>query len=60
MGEDDGRPFIVMELVQGWTLNKYLERPDANDIEIKIGLMLQICAGLHAAHTRLTARCLPP
>ena len=25
----NGRPFIVMELVQGWTLNKYLERPEA-------------------------------
>ena len=51
MGEDDGRPFIVMELVQGWTLNKYLERPEGADIEKKIDLMLQICAGLHAAHT---------
>ena len=51
MGEDDGRPFIVMELVQGWTLNKYLERPEAAHIEKKIDLMLQICAGLHAAHT---------
>src|SRR6185503_3502387 len=50
-GEDDGRPFIVMELVQGWTLNKYLERPEAAHIEKKIDLMLQICAGLHAAHT---------
>jgi tetratricopeptide (TPR) repeat protein len=51
MGEDDGRPFIVMELVQGWTLNKYLERPEAADIEKKIDLMLQMCAGLHVAHT---------
>jgi eukaryotic-like serine/threonine-protein kinase len=51
MGEDDGRPFIVMELVQGWTLNKYLERPEGSDIEKKIDLMLQMCAGLHAAHT---------
>ncbi len=51
MGEDDGRPFIVMELVQGWTLNKYLERPEGADIEKKIDLMLQMCAGLHAAHT---------
>jgi eukaryotic-like serine/threonine-protein kinase len=51
MGEEDGRPFIVMEIVQGWTLNKYLERPEAADIEKKIDLMLQICAGLHAAHT---------
>jgi serine/threonine-protein kinase len=51
MGEDDGRPFIVMEHVHGWTLNKYLERPEAADIEKKIDLMLQMCAGLHAAHT---------
>jgi hypothetical protein len=51
MGEDDGRPFIVMELLAGQTLNKYMERPEAADIETKIDLMLQICAGLHAAHT---------
>ena len=51
MGEDDGRPFIVMELLEGLTLNKYLDTPQAADIEAKIDLMLQICAGLHAAHT---------
>ena len=51
MGEDDGRPFIVMELLAGQTLNKYMERPEAADIETKIELMLQICAGLHAAHS---------
>ena len=52
MGEDNGRPFIVMELLEGETLNKYLERPDAADVESKIDLMLQICRGLHAAHSR--------
>jgi hypothetical protein len=51
MGEDEGRPFIVMELLEGWTLNKYLERPEAADVDSKINLMIQICAGLHAAHT---------
>jgi len=51
MGEDDGRPFIVMELLAGQTLNKYMERPEAADIETKIDVMLQICGGLHAAHT---------
>jgi tetratricopeptide (TPR) repeat protein/predicted Ser/Thr protein kinase len=52
MGEDSGRPFIVMELLEGETLNKYLERPEAADVESKMDLMLQICRGLHAAHSR--------
>ena len=52
LGEDDGRPFIVMELLEGQTLNKYLERPEAADVATKIDLMLQICSGLHAAHRR--------
>jgi eukaryotic-like serine/threonine-protein kinase len=52
MGEDNGRPFIVMELLEGETLNKYLERPEAGDVESKMDLMLQICKGLHAAHSR--------
>jgi serine/threonine-protein kinase len=52
MGEDDGRPFIVMELLEGETLNKYLDRPEAANIETKIDLMIQICEGLNAAHSR--------
>ena len=40
-----------MELLEGETLNKYLERPDATDVESKIDLMIQICQGLHAAHS---------
>ena len=52
MGEDNGRPFIVMELLEGETLNKYLERPEAADVESRLDLMLQICRGLHAAHSR--------
>ena len=52
MGEDNGRLFIVMELLEGETLNKYLERPEAADVESKIDLMIQICEGLAAAHSR--------
>ena len=51
MGQDNGRPFIVMEFLEGETLNKYLARPEAADLEVKIELMVQICQGLHAAHS---------
>ncbi len=50
MGQEDGRPFIVMEYLDGETLNKYLARPDAQQVEAKIDLMIQICEGLQAAH----------
>jgi serine/threonine-protein kinase len=52
MGEDDGRPFIVMELLEGETLQKFLERPESEEIETRIDLMIQICEGLQAAHSR--------
>ena len=52
MGQENGRPFIVMELLEGETLNKYLLRPEAAAIETKLELMIQICEGLRAAHAR--------
>lgn len=52
MGQENGRPYIVMEYLDGETLNKYLARPEAADIEVKIHLMVQIAQGLHAAHAR--------
>jgi tetratricopeptide (TPR) repeat protein/predicted Ser/Thr protein kinase len=52
MGEDNGRLFIVMELLEGETLNKYLERPEAADVGTKIDLMIQMCEGLAVAHSR--------
>ena len=51
MGVDNGRPFIVMEFLEGETLNKYLLRPEAAAIETKLELMIQICEGLRAAHS---------
>jgi eukaryotic-like serine/threonine-protein kinase len=50
MGQENGRPYIVMEYLDGETLNKYITRPEAADLEIKIDLMIQICGGLCAAH----------
>jgi predicted Ser/Thr protein kinase len=50
MGQDNGRPYIVMEYLEGDTLNKYLARAEAADLEVKIDLMIQVCQGLCAAH----------
>jgi tetratricopeptide (TPR) repeat protein len=50
LGEDRGRPFIVMELLRGWTLPNYINEPAAADLERKVELMIQLCDGMAAAH----------
>ena len=50
MGEDDGRPYIVMELLAGQTLAGFLKRPEPLLIEQKLDLMVQVCEGLQVAH----------
>lgn len=50
VGELDGRPFIVMELVPGRTLEERLSRDGklpANDV---LSIARQVCAGLEQAH----------
>jgi serine/threonine-protein kinase len=50
VGEVDGRPFIVMELVPGRTLEERLRRDGtlpANDV---LAIARQVCAGLEHAH----------
>jgi eukaryotic-like serine/threonine-protein kinase len=50
VGEDDGRPFIVMECVEGATLEDELkERGKLEPAEV-VDLALQICGGLEHAH----------
>ena len=49
-GEDQGRPFIAMQLLEGVPLAAYLERPEAGALERKLDLMIQVCEGLAAAH----------
>src|SRR4030095_16748421 len=49
-GEDQGRSFIVMQLLEGAPLAAYLSRPEAGTLERKLDLMIQICEGLAAAH----------
>jgi tetratricopeptide (TPR) repeat protein len=50
LGDDRGRPYIVMELLAGATLSDFVARPDAADLETKVGLMMQVCDGLSTAH----------
>src|SRR5262249_35190516 len=50
MGEQDGRPYIVMELFEGETLGDHLKQQAPLDVEPSLDLMIQICAGLDAAH----------
>src|SRR6185295_4891935 len=49
VGEDGDRFFIVMELLRGATLKDFL-KSEAAPIERKLDLMMQLCAGLGAAH----------
>jgi eukaryotic-like serine/threonine-protein kinase len=49
-GEDDGRPFIVMEYVEGPTLADELRDHGRLTPERVVDLALQICGGLEHAH----------
>jgi predicted Ser/Thr protein kinase len=50
IGEDDGRLFIVMEMLKGRTLGDFLKESEPVPLEQKLDLMLQICEGLSVAH----------
>jgi len=50
MGEDDGRLYMVMELLQGEPLNEYLKRVVKLPLERTLDMMMQVCEGLAVAH----------
>jgi serine/threonine protein kinase len=50
VGEEGERFFIVMELLRGATLKDFLKQGDGARLERKIDLMVQLAAGLGAAH----------
>jgi eukaryotic-like serine/threonine-protein kinase len=50
VGEDDGRPYIVMEYVDGETLEELLQRDGRLEAARAVELATQLCAGLAAAH----------
>ena len=49
-GDEDGRPFIVMEYVDGHTLGDELKHTGAFPSARVVDLALQICGGLEHAH----------
>jgi serine/threonine protein kinase len=49
VGEDGNRFYIVMELLRGTTLKEFV-RQERTPLERKLDLMIQLCAGLGAAH----------
>jgi predicted Ser/Thr protein kinase len=52
MGEDQGRLFFVMELLEGEELRKLISQKKALSLEDKLSVMIQVCDGLHYAHQR--------
>ena len=50
LGEDDGRLFIVMELLEGEELRQIIARHPPLALEDKLSIVRQICDGLHYAH----------
>ena len=50
VGDEEGLHYIVMELVEGITLKKYIERKGKLEIREALGISIQIAQGLEAAH----------
>ncbi|MBL7187157.1 MAG: protein kinase [Phycisphaerae bacterium] len=48
---DAGRPYFVMEYVEGKSITKYCDEQKLN-IEQRLGLFKQICEGVHHAHQK--------
>src|SRR5687767_5007336 len=51
-GEDQGRSYIAMQLLEGWPLSTFLKRDAVVPLEQKLDLMVQVCEGLAVAHGR--------
>ncbi len=50
VGDDEGLYYIVMELVEGITLKKFIERKGRLEIKEAVGIAIQIAQGMEAAH----------
>jgi serine/threonine protein kinase len=52
MGEDEGRLFIVMELLEGEELRQLIARQTPLTLDQKLDILRQICDGLYHAHQK--------
>lgn len=50
VGDDDGLHYIVMELVEGITLKRFIERKGKLEVKEAVGIAIQIAQGMEAAH----------
>ena len=50
VGDDSGLHYIVMELVEGITLKKFIEKKGKLEIKEAVGIAIQIAQGMEAAH----------
>lgn len=48
----DGRPFIIMEFLEGQSLEDYLDERGSLDLEEALALLKQMCSALGAAHAK--------
>ena len=51
-GEHEGRPFLVMQLLEGQTLRDRLAAAGALPLEEVLEIGIQVCGGLRAAHEK--------
>lgn len=50
VGEDEGIHYIVMELIEGITLKKYIERKQQLPFKEAVSILIQVAQGIEAAH----------
>ncbi len=50
VGEGNGIYYIVMELVEGITLKKYIEKKARLSVKEAVTIAIQVCMGIEAAH----------
>ena len=52
LGDQDGTPFLVMEFLEGESLQSVINSHKAMPLLEKLGIIIQACNGLHYAHQR--------